>query len=625
MLVYESTKGNFTDDVLSGDIAEKIKEKLHEHGIEDNNPREFNAWNNSMRFMKDVLEDNAIPQDCEVSIEYEIPLTSKRVDFIVTGADALGEDNVIIIELKQWTTAEKVDDVECHTVKAFVASAERNVAHPCYQAYSYKVHIMSYSEVAANPNIHLIPCAFCHNFQEESRSVLEDPIYKEWIDEAPLFLKHDLLKLREFIRQRICAKSKDPKLLSTIDHGQIRPAKALQDCLASMLNGNKEFQLMDDQITIYDRCIKAFTLSMDDEEKRVLIVEGGPGTGKSVLAVNLLCDFIKQNKNSAYVTKNSAPRKVYLSELSHNSVKDKLKIDDLFRSPFGLGSLSKDTYDCLVIDEAHRLVMKQYGDWKGTNQIKECINAAKVSIFFIDDTQRITVKDIGSKANIIKYAKEMGIKPENIWSDDDMILHSEFRCNGSDGYMAFLDNLLGIRKTANTTLDLEGFDFRVYDDPCQMREDLRLKNQLNNKARMIAGYCYDWNVKNHRGDWDVVLDNGRFQAKWNLEKDGSLWAIRPNSFDDIGCIHTSQGLEFDYVGVIIGKDLRYIDGTVITDRNQISRDDNSSGIRTTHDEALADQLIRNTYKVLLSRGQKGCYVYCEDREISNYIASRLKK
>jgi len=261
-----------------------------------------------------------------------------------------------------------------------------------------------------------------------------------------------------------------------------------------MLNGNQEFILMDDQVTIYDRCLKAFHDSMNDEKKRVVIVQGGPGTGKSVLAINLLCQMIKEGKNASYVTKNSAPRKCYTEILTKGDVKSRLSISELFRSPFKLNTLGENTYDCLLIDEAHRLVKQMYGDFHGINQIKECIDASRVSIFFIDESQRITTKDIGSVQAIKDWAAEEGVEADCIFFGEDLVLSSEFRCNGSEGYMAFLDGILGIKDTANRVFDFEGFDFRVFDSATEMKEELRKRNE-NNKARMVAGYCYDWNVK----------------------------------------------------------------------------------------------------------------------------------
>lgn len=630
MLVYHSNKEEFGNDVLNGRIAEIVKAKLLERGINDQNEAEFRSWQNSMVFMRMALEDPNIPRDAEVAIEYQIPLTSKRVDFMIAGEDKTGCDNVVIIELKQWDKAEKVNDIERHTVRTYTGGCEREVAHPSYQAYSYKMHIQNYSSFVEERKIGLSPVAYCHNYHKQAGAGLFDKTYDLWLSEAPLFAANDNRKLSDFIAARIFKRSKDGEILYKIDHGKIRPAKALQDCLTSMVRGNKEFQLLDEQCVVYDKIMRAFYLSNQDHEKRVLIVKGGPGTGKSVLAVNVLCDLINDKKrrgfHCAYLTKNMAPRKVYLKMLSHGDIKKEVAINELFRSPFGLHSLSRNIYDCLLVDEAHRLMKQMYGDFGGENQIKECIDASLVTVFFIDESQRISVKDIGSAEEIRSWAKKEGVKEENVFEGEAYLLHSEFRCNGSEGYLAFLDDVLGIASTANRNLEADDFDLRIYDDATSLKEAISKKNEINGHSRLVAGYCYDWNVKNNRGDVDIVLDEGRFKALWNdpASNKTPLFAIDPKQKDRVGCIHTVQGLEFDYVGVIIGKDLRYEGGQIIADPSQISKDDKSSGIRGCKDKELAARLIKNTYKVLLTRGQKGCYVYCEDPALRDYLKSRIR-
>lgn len=129
-------------------------------------------------------------------------------------------------------------------------------------------------------------------------------------------------------------------------------------------------------------------------------------------------------------------------------------------------------------------------------------------------------------------------------------------------------------------------------------------------------------------DYDIVLSKcgdtqKSFFAKWNLNTT-QTFAIDPNSVDQVGCIHTSQGLEFDYCGVIIGNDLRYENGKVITDKTQNANTDGFSGIhKASTTVELADELIRNTYKVLLTRGQKGCYIFCEDKALADHILKML--
>lgn len=344
------------------------------------------------------------------------------------------------------------------------------------------------------------------------------------------------------------------------------------------------------------------------------------GTGKSVVAIQLLCDLIQKGFSANYVTKNAAPRNVYFEKLKQNKFKLNY-ISNLFKGSGAFIDVPNNFFDCLIADEAHRLNAKS-GMFKnlGENQIKEIIHASRVSVFLIDEHQKVTTSDIGSIDLINYYAEQEG---SIVFSGEELNLVSQFRCNGSDGYLAFLDNLLGIRPTANTTLDMD-YDIRVFDNPNEMREAVREKNNINNKSRLLAGYCYEWiTQKKPFGDeYDIVLEDD-FMAKWNFGNT-STWAIDESSFDQIGCIHTSQGLEFDYVGVIIGKDLVYDGRQVVTDYTKRAKTDQSlKGIKTTKNYKLADEIIRNTYRTLLSRGQKGCYIYCEDKALSNYIKRML--
>ena len=613
MIVYNANKGQFVKDVKANVIATKILDLIRERGFNAGQDREFASWQNSMQFMRNIVDDADIEDDVQIAIEYNIPQTSKRVDFIIIGADCKGRDNVVIIELKQWTKAEIVDDDMHFCVRTYVANDNRIVCHPSYQAYSYSRFISNYSQVVNNERIRLVPCAYLHNYQPRYRQALSDEIYKDWYASAPFFIMNETREFSDFVKQHVTKKSSKGDLLYLIDHGRIKPTKSLQDALATMVRGTPVFDLLDEQAVCFDMCVRTMLQCLKDRKKRTMIIQGGPGTGKSVLAVNLLMHFILSNCNTAYVTKNSAPRQAFLSILSGNKAENIADISQLFRSPFGLSRVPDSAYDCLIVDEAHRLVKKMFGDWNGENQVKECIKASLFTVFMLDEDQAVTTKDIGSIQEISKWCKELG---SIIIMREETKLTSQFRCNGSDAYIQFVDNLLQRgEETVNIPLAELNYDFRIFDDASQMREALREKNS-GNKARMVAGYCYDWNVKNRRGDIDITLPGG-FKAKWNLEND-KIWAINPKSFEEVGCIHTAQGLEFDYVGVLIGKDLRYEDGKVITDKNAISKDDKSSGIRGAGDDE-ARRLILNTYKTLLTRGQKGCFVYCEDKALRDYF------
>lgn len=621
MIVYSADKKSFVHDVKTNVIATKILDLIRERGLNAGQEREFTAWHNSMKFMRDIVDDSDIEDDVQIAIEYNIPQTSKRVDFIILGADKRDRENIVIVELKQWSKAEKVDDDMHFSVRTFVANDNRIVCHPSYQAYSYSRFLSNYSQTINERNIHLIPCAYLHNYLPSFKPALSADVYKQWFTSAPFFIMDEAQQFSDFVKKYVTKKSANGDLLYLIEKGRIRPTKSLQDALSTMVRGTPVFDLLDEQAVCFDMCIRTMLQCLKDQKKRTIIVQGGPGTGKSVLAVNLLMHFITCACNTAYVTKNSAPRQAFLSILSGNRADNIADINQLFRSPFGLSQVPSNSYDCLIIDEAHRLVKKMYGDWTGENQVKECIKASLLSVFLLDEDQAVTTKDIGSVQEISKWCKELG---STVIMREETKLFSQFRCNGSDAYIQFIDALLQRKKeTIHISLQELNYDFRIFDNPLQMREALRGKNK-NNKARMVAGYCYDWNVKNHRGDVDIDLPGG-FQAKWNLEND-KIWAINPHSFEEVGCIHTAQGLEFDYVGVLIGKDLTFdkTSGAIVVNKLAISRDDKSSGIRGASDED-ARRLILNTYKTLLTRGQKGCYVYCEDDALREYFKEMTRK
>lgn len=617
MIIYNNTLNRFRDDVTLNMMQNILLDKLRELGLSGGSPSEINSWNNSLHFMKDALDDPYFSPDCQVAIEYNIPQTSKRVDFMIMGSKE-DEDHIVIVELKQWSKVEKVDDNCDHSIMSDLKSHEP-VAHPSYQAYSYKRLILDYCDDEHVNDKTVKPCAYLHNLDEKYRPVIEDGIYKEWTDEAPAFLQHDVLKIRNFIKKYINLKAKDGSLLYKIEEGRLRPTKSLQDALDSMLCGNEEFHMIDEQVVAYDKIMKAIKESQKDNKKHVIIITGGPGTGKSVLAINVLARCIIDLKlNASYITKNMAPRKCYANLLAKGSAKKMINLQKAIQSPWCLPNTIYNGLDVGIYDEAHRMQKKPY-QYEGNDMLEDAIKAAKVSVFFVDDDQRITTKDVYSVDSIIQYAIR-----------EDAVIHkpyeliSQFRCDGSDGYISFLNNLLEIKQTANTTFEFNKLNVKVFDDPNKLRDELRELNKINGKSRMIAGYCYDWNVKNGRGEWDIELPNG-FKAKWNLEKDDH-WAVNPNSFEEVGCIHTCQGMEFDYVGVFIGRDLYYEDGHVKTNRNAISKDDKTSGIRhkSTSDEE-ADKLIRRTYKVLLTRGLKGCFIYCEDEALREHLKRALIK
>ena len=621
MIVYSGLKSDFLaaveQDSIAAEIEKTIYEKMHRRTAQN----EFRAWENSLEYMYKVLNDVSIPGNSGIAIEYNIPQTSKRVDFIISGYGEKQDPNVVIIELKQWDKVDAVNGQDA-LVETYTGGAIRKVVHPSYQAWSYAAMIYDYNQNVQMGNIILHPCAYMHNYRKANPEKLEQKQYKEYVDEAPIFARGEVSKLRDFIKESVKL-GDDKQLLYEIDNGRIKPSKSLQDSIKSMIEGNQEFIMLDDQKVVYEEILSVALKCMTDHKKKTVIVKGGPGTGKTVVAINLLAKLTNEGLFAQYTSKNSAPRNVYAKKLTGHK---KSSINNMFKGSGSYVDIESNAIDVIVCDEAHRLNNKS-GMFHnlGENQIKEIINASLCSVFFIDESQRVTLNDIGSVGEIKKWAKHMDSEVM------ELELSSQFRCNGSDGYLAWLDDVLEIRETANFELKDVDYDIRILDSPNEVQSLIFEKNKAHNRARILAGYCWEWlkNGKNNSEIHDIKIND--FEMSWNLGNT-STFAIDEESVNEIGCIHTSQGLEFDYAGVIIGDDMRYEDGHIVTDYTKRAKTDQSlKGIKKLYNEdpefALkeVDEIIKNTYRTLMTRGMKGCYVYCTDKKLADYLRMRLEQ
>ncbi len=625
MIVYRSDKTGFSRDIQTGAIDQIIQARMVDALGTRAGPGEVRSWKASLQDMHLVLLDPGIPDDAGVGIEYQIPQTAKRIDFLLSGRDGARRDRTVIVELKQWESAEgtPMDGV----VRTFVGGGVREQAHPSYQAWSYAELLRGFNEAVYDGGIALHPCAYLHNFPPQEAGALAEPLHGDWVGKAPLFLKGEVERLRSFIRKWIRHGDRG-EIIVRLDGGRIRPSKSLADSLARLMRGNRAFVMIDEQKIVYERALH-LVRTTPLGEKRVLIVHGGPGTGKSVVAVNLLAALTKDRELAQYVTKNAAPRAVYEGKLT--GTMSKTRYSNLFRGSGGFMTAERGTFRALVVDEAHRLNEKS-GLYQnlGENQVKELIHAADVTVFFLDEDQRVTLQDIGTRAEILKWAARAGAQV------DELELLSQFRCNGSDGYLAWLDHTLGIRETAHprlTSLDHD-YDFRVMDSPNEVRRAIEAHDQAGRPARMVAGYCWDWVSKPRKGrplpdpvPFDVVIPERDFRMRWNLTQHGSGWLSHPESLSEIGCIHTVQGLELDYVGVVIGPDLVWEEGELRTCPEARSKHDRS--IRGWKKRKKADpggterelrRIILNTYRTLMTRGLKGCYVYATDPGVRDWLS-----
>ena len=661
MIIYRSDKKGFIEDTRSCAIVEKLMTNFRAAEGRHASPGEERAWQSSLQYVANAVDCESVPSDAGVAIEYQIPSCAKRVDVLLSGFDAENRPNLVVIELKQWSETAATDEDGILAAPRYGAALARG-PHPSYQAWSYAELLRGFNTACAvepaethavstapqHAGIAIAPCAYLHNHSAKgAEQTVRDPRYETYLKAAPVFLAgpKEQKKLREFL-SRFITTGDAGQIIERVEVGEIRPSKALADAVSSMLRGNREFVLVDEQKTVYEHVLslvkhKAKPKNADLEvreaaagiDRQVVIVRGGPGTGKSVVAVNLLAALTEKRILTCYVSKNAAPRTVYAAKLAGTKTLKKTVISNLFKGSDWAWDVPPEAYGafgCLLVDEAHRLREKSgiFGN-KGENQIRELIRAARVSVFFIDDEQRIHVKDFGSVAAIREAAALEGAAVE------EFELPSQFRCSGSDGYLAWLDRVLGIRETANRTLEGAHYDFRVYDSAASLYDALQTENArgAGHEARLLAGYCWPWISKNADDPAsipDIVLDGGSFAIPWNFNKSSSLWLLNDTTLSQAGCIHTSQGLEVAYVGVIIGPDFLVRNGEIVTDFRKRAKDDKSIwGLKgeAKKDPAAAkatgDRIIRDTYRVLMTRGLKGCFIYSEDEETRDWFRSQM--
>lgn len=615
MIIYKNTAGGFKNDVDSNNIVQCIEIAMLEKFGRRVAPNEKISWQNSLGFMERVVRRSKVADDCGILVEYVVPATANRVDFIISGQDEDKNDNFIIVELKQWQKAESTD--KNGIVKTFINGGLRETTHPSYQASSYMTFLKDYNEDISSGEISPYSCAVLHNYIEQKPEPLKDEIYTDVILNTPIYFKDDQEKLEKFIKKYV-GEGKGSEILYKIESGKIKPTKKLIDYVSSLFLGNKEFVLLDEQKVAYELAYHSVT--KEKNEKSVVIIKGGPGTGKSVISMNLLGGFLKEELNVKFVAPNSSFRDVMINSLSRDNTK--IRLNSLFKGSAGFVDSEKNIFDVIIVDEAHRLKNSMAYQYMGENQVEDIVKAAKKSIFFVDDNQVIRPEDIGSTSEVYRVAEKFNAKVYEIE------LTAQFRCAGAEGYINWLDHTLQIHDTANFNgWDKKDFDFQVFDNPNDLYKQIKEKSSNGHKARVLAGYAWKWTSAdegNSNGEiCDVQVPEFDFKLPWNSRRVGTTWAIDEAGINQVGCIHTSQGLEFDYVGVIIGDDLKFNPKTLSFYTDWKNYKDVKGKQTLKNDLEKLNKLVKNIYKILMTRGMKGCYVYFTDKETEKYFKSRM--
>lgn len=620
MRLYKGSSQEFIDDTIQNRISDKLRISFENYYGRRANPAEIMSWTNSLQFVKNLIEKNSLT-DNMIILEAEIPYTNERIDCLLFGKGSNG-DNVVIMELKQWSKAESCD-VEGN-ITTFTGGANRMVPHPSSQVEGYYLMLKDFVTIFEK-EVNLDACVYCHNYSRINDQVIFSDKFKDILRQFPAFVKEDFESLGFYLKERL-GNGDGLEIFNRFERSGIRPCKKLLEHTSRMIEGHKEFTLIDEQITanntILDRAKKASRLP----KKSVIIVKGGPGTGKSVIALNVLAELASKNMVVYHATGSAAFTKTLRKILG-------VRASKLFKYFNSFPTAKENEIDVLICDEAHRIRETSNSMYtprvqrSDIPQAEELIKAAKVSIFFIDDHQIVRPTEIGSSGLIRKTAEKFNAE---IFEFE---LKTQFRCSGSDGFLNWIDDVLGIRDTANKFLTREEkMEFVIFDSPKELYAAIKKKNEEKpNSARLVAGFCWPWSDPNPDGTLkdDVVI--GDFRMPWE-GKDGKvlakgippapLWAHDPAGVNQVGSIYTIQGFEFDYVGVIIGKDLVYDP----VKKDWIGRKEGSADAQVKKaKEQEFIKYVKNVYRVLLTRGMRGCYVYFMDKNTEEFVRSRILK
>ena len=627
-VIYSEPQATFVDDILNNRVASKMRQNRLEFSNGKTGDSEYRSWQNSPRAIKDLLELSGV-KDTYVTFEYKVPYNEGRIDCMLYGKDLTEKGYVIHIELKQWNDV-VATNIEGNFVETYTGKPSNRVPHPSQQVKGYNDYLIGFVEVFEEKELGIFGCAYCHNYTKTVGQGLYDPIYNEIRTEYPVYSGNEVIDLAGKLKSLLEAGG-GYDIFNKFMQSPVKPSKKLLESASKIIENSSDFALLNDQIVARNTIIAKVKAAAKNNEKSVILITGGPGTGKTVIALHILAEMAsyKKKMNIFFSTKSKPLLEGIKNRLKRGS-QAKLLFTNL--NQFIPSKVDADSVDVLIVDEAHRIGKSsnnQYtkaADRTDLKQIETLIRASKTSIFFIDDRQIIRSAEIGSSAHIKEYANSFGC------SIEEVKLVSQFRCNGSDSYLDWIESTLGHSSQKNILSAIDHFDFRIFDSPKDLYETLVQKNDGEKiTSRLVAGFCWEWSKKpDSNGDLVKDVKIGDFAMPWETHGDITRppkgyvkwyeWAYLPEGIKQVGCIYTAQGFEFDYIGVIVGNDLKY-------DRE---RDCLVGNISATKDPTLKkgkanfDEYVKNIYRVLMTRGMKGCYVYFVDAEVRKYFESRLK-
>ncbi|MER5559514.1 ATP-binding protein [Streptomyces sp. CB01201] len=608
-MLFRDSAATVAAECHSGALFFRLTEQfVHVHGHKPGSS-EVRSWERSIPVLASALNDAGLGQ-VEVLLEYGLPLTSKRADAVLAGVHPkTGLPSYVIVELKQWSSAEPDDD---DPSLCRIDSYARAVLNPVAQVRGYCEYLVSFNGALAKHPERVNGAAYLHNATEFGVGGLFEAEQDQY---GQLFIGARRSEFIAYLRAKLAPES-GASAADEFVNGKIEPSKQLMAVAAQEVREREQFVLLDEQQIAFRTVLNAVRRAKQSDHKEVVIVSGGPGTGKSVIALSLLGELYRQGTTALHATGSNS----FTTTMRKVAGARKREVQELFKYFNSFMTAERNSLDVLICDEAHRIRETSANRYTpasnrtGKAQIEELIDAARVPVFLLDEHQVVRPGEMGTVAEIKAAAAKKGLQCRVVPLD------SQFRCGGSDAYLRWVVRLLGLEPGGPVEWEPDDkMHLTVADSPQELEALLDNRRSQGYSARMSAGYCWKWTKKVPPGQAlpaDVVI--GGWERPWNVFGDRSvggappaaLWATDPAGFGQVGCVYTAQGFEYDWSGVIIGPDLVWRGDCWVTDRSA-SKD---PVFKKSTPDTDVDRLIRNTYKVLLTRGMIGTVVYSTDAE-----------
>jgi len=614
MILYEETIEQFNEDVMQNCIADRTAEKYQAHYKRKPGDSEYRSWAISLAILNNSFH-YADLKDNHIIVEYELPYSSRRIDVLLFGYDENAKESIVMLELKQWSNQHVQDADADGNVIVDYGRFKGEQPHPALQVEGYYLGLKDFLKIfqeKSSPELSAL--AYLHNYSKDKNAVLFSPEFSKLIKTFPLFAKEDAAELGRYLKERLCG-GKGQIVYERFARSPVQPSKKLLDHTGEMIREQQVFNLIDEQIATYNSIMHKAKQLAKTKQKSVVIVKGGPGTGKSVIALEVMGELLRQGKKVMHATGSKAFTET-LREIVGSRARSLFKFFNSFMN------VEENSIDVLVADEAHRIRKTSVSRYTPRNQrtdmpqIDELMRVAKLLIFFLDEYQIVRPTEIGSVELIKEAAKRFGIDDKNI---AEFELKTQFRCSGSDAYLQWLDHVLEIRDTEITEFDVK-MEFRIFDNLSVMMDEIRKRNEEKpNSARITAGFCWPWSKPNLDGSLVNDVKIGNFEMPWENKNQFWKWATHDSGMEQVGTVYTAQGMEFDYIAVIFGNDLIFDP----IQKKWRAVPQNSHDTQVKSNNPILTRHLKNVYRVLLSRAHKGVYVYFMDKNTESYFRSYL--